>query len=211
MKHISYSFSNSDIEAITFALTVLPSLGIEETEAQAAINYQCCCSAGEKLLKIPTQHLMNFALSWLPFKPSSLSTRANLKQTRKQSRNAAATYLLSISLCLSLISKCHSLRLLQFHFQNYYLQAAEVFRRLLFCLAAFSHAPSRLVLPCRRFFSLKKLLKNLLSFHTLYSWRNRCYFFTVCSISYQLASSAARQPPLPLMRRVGFEPTTYRL
>lgn len=42
MKHISYSFSNSDIEAITFALTVLPSLGIEETEAQAAINYQCC-------------------------------------------------------------------------------------------------------------------------------------------------------------------------
>lgn len=80
--------------------------------------------------------------------------------------------------------KCHSLRLLQFHFQNYYLQAAEVFRRLLFCLAAFSHAPSRLVLPCRRFFSLKKLLKNLLTFHTLYSWRNRCYFFTVCSISY---------------------------
>ena len=53
-----------------------------------------------------------------------------------------------------------------------------------FCLAAFSHAPSRLVLPCRRFFSLKKLLKNLLTFHTLYSWRNRCYFFTVCSISY---------------------------
>lgn len=54
MKHISYSFSNSDIEAITFALTVLPSLGIEETEAQAAINYQCCCSAGEKLLKHDT-------------------------------------------------------------------------------------------------------------------------------------------------------------
>lgn len=50
MKHISYSFSNSDIEAITFALTILPSLGIEETEAQAAINYQCCCSAGEKLI-----------------------------------------------------------------------------------------------------------------------------------------------------------------
>lgn len=37
MKHISYSFSNSDIEAITFALTVLPSLELEETEAQAAI------------------------------------------------------------------------------------------------------------------------------------------------------------------------------
>ena len=80
MKHISYSFSNSDIEAITFALTVLPSLGIEETEAQAAINYQCCCSAGEKLLKHDTNIAPNeFALSWLPFKPSSLSTRANLK------------------------------------------------------------------------------------------------------------------------------------
>lgn len=51
MKHITYSFSDSDIEAITFALTVLPSLELEETEAQAAINYQCCCSAGEKLIK----------------------------------------------------------------------------------------------------------------------------------------------------------------
>ena len=39
MKHISYSFSNSDIEAITFALTILPSLGIEETEAQANQSY----------------------------------------------------------------------------------------------------------------------------------------------------------------------------
>ena len=43
MKHISYSFSDSDIDAITFALTVFPSLELEETEAQAAINYQCCC------------------------------------------------------------------------------------------------------------------------------------------------------------------------
>lgn len=39
MKHISYSFSNSDIEAITFALTILPSLGIEETEAQVFHDY----------------------------------------------------------------------------------------------------------------------------------------------------------------------------
>lgn len=51
MKHINYSFSDSDIKAITFSLAILPSLGIEETEAQAAINYQCCCSAGEKLIK----------------------------------------------------------------------------------------------------------------------------------------------------------------
>lgn len=54
MKHISYSFSDSDIEAITFALTVLPSLELEETETQAVINYQCCCSAVEKLIKHDT-------------------------------------------------------------------------------------------------------------------------------------------------------------
>lgn len=49
MKNIYYSFSNSDIEAISFALTVLPSLELEDTEAQAIINCQCCCSALEKL------------------------------------------------------------------------------------------------------------------------------------------------------------------
>lgn len=54
MKHITYSLSDSDIEAITFALTVLPTLGLEDTESQAAINYQCCCSAGEKLVKHDT-------------------------------------------------------------------------------------------------------------------------------------------------------------
>ena len=50
MKHISYSFSDSDIGAITFALTILPSLELEETESQAAINYQCCCPPGKSLL-----------------------------------------------------------------------------------------------------------------------------------------------------------------
>lgn len=51
MKHIAYCFNDSDIEVITFALTILPSLDVEETELQASINYQCCCSAGEKLIK----------------------------------------------------------------------------------------------------------------------------------------------------------------
>jgi len=50
MKHINYSFSDSDIDTILFTLTILPSIGLEETEVQAAINYQCCCSAGEKLI-----------------------------------------------------------------------------------------------------------------------------------------------------------------
>ncbi len=54
MKRIAYSFSDSDIEAIIFALSVLPSLGLEETEVQADINYQCCCSAGEKLINLDT-------------------------------------------------------------------------------------------------------------------------------------------------------------
>ena len=50
MKHISYSFSNSDIKAITFALTILPSLELEETEIQAAINYQFVALPEKSLL-----------------------------------------------------------------------------------------------------------------------------------------------------------------
>lgn len=50
MKYISYALSDSDIEVIAFALSILPSLGLEETEVQADINYQCCCSAMEKLI-----------------------------------------------------------------------------------------------------------------------------------------------------------------
>ncbi len=50
MKHISYSFSRSDIEVILFTLTVFPTLKIDEPESQTAINLQCCCSAGKKLI-----------------------------------------------------------------------------------------------------------------------------------------------------------------
>lgn len=49
MSHISYAFNHSDIEATAYALTVLPRLGLAESEAQAEINYQLCCSAGEKI------------------------------------------------------------------------------------------------------------------------------------------------------------------
>ena len=45
MSHISYAFNHSDIEATAYALTVLPRLGLAESEAQAEINYQLCCSA----------------------------------------------------------------------------------------------------------------------------------------------------------------------
>lgn len=50
MSHISYAFNHSDIEATAYALTVLPRLGLAESEAQAEINYQLCCSAAKKLI-----------------------------------------------------------------------------------------------------------------------------------------------------------------
>lgn len=50
MKRINYSFSDSDIEVILFALSVLPSLGLEKTDVQSEINFQCCRSAGQKLI-----------------------------------------------------------------------------------------------------------------------------------------------------------------
>lgn len=50
MSHISYAFNNSDIEATAYALTVLPKLGLTESDAQAEINYQLCCSAAKKLI-----------------------------------------------------------------------------------------------------------------------------------------------------------------
>ena len=52
MSHISYAFNHSDIEATAYALTVLPRLGLAESEAQAEINYQLCCSAAKKFRTI---------------------------------------------------------------------------------------------------------------------------------------------------------------
>ena len=54
MSHISYAFNHSDIEATAYALTVLPRLGLAESEAQAEINYQLCCSAAKKLINHAT-------------------------------------------------------------------------------------------------------------------------------------------------------------
>ena len=50
MKTVKYTLSDSDIEAITFSLSILPSLGLEDNELQAVANYQHCTSAGAKLL-----------------------------------------------------------------------------------------------------------------------------------------------------------------
>lgn len=45
------SLSASDIEAIAFALSVLPSLGLEDNAVQAAVNRQCCVSASSKVTR----------------------------------------------------------------------------------------------------------------------------------------------------------------
>ena len=49
MTHISYAFNNSDIEAITYALSIVPDLNLAENETQAEINHQLCYSAAQKL------------------------------------------------------------------------------------------------------------------------------------------------------------------
>ena len=98
MKHISYSFSNSDIEAITFALTVLPSLGIEETEAQAAINYQCCCSAGEKLLKHDTNIAPNeFRVILASLQAVQLINQGEL-EVDQETKQKCSSYLFTVNI-----------------------------------------------------------------------------------------------------------------
>lgn len=57
-----------------------------------------------------------------------------------------------------------------------------------FSYSAYSY--SGLFLLCRRFFTLKKLLKNLLTVHILYSWYARRYFFH--SIQVQLFACCTR-------------------
>lgn len=59
MKNINYSFSDTDIDAITYALSILPSLGLDDNAVQANVNYQLCVSAGSKLIKRDTNILPN--------------------------------------------------------------------------------------------------------------------------------------------------------
>ena len=51
MSKFEYSLSDSDIQAITFALELFPSLELEgDNEIQANINYQLCLSVGRKII-----------------------------------------------------------------------------------------------------------------------------------------------------------------
>ena len=97
--------SNSDIEAITFALTVLPSLGIEETEAQAAINYQCCCSAGEKLLKHDTNIAPNeFRVILASLQAVQLINQGEL-EVDQETKQKCSSYLFTVNKLVSVFDK----------------------------------------------------------------------------------------------------------
>ncbi len=51
MKHVTYNFSNSDIDACLFSLSHLDVLHDDEiSDAQVSINEHCAISAGKKLI-----------------------------------------------------------------------------------------------------------------------------------------------------------------
>lgn len=105
MKHISYSFSDSDIDAITFALTVFPSLELEETEAQAAINYQCCCSAGEKLIKHDTNIMPNeFRVILASLQAVQLINQGEL-EVDQETKQKCCSYLFTVNKLVSVFDK----------------------------------------------------------------------------------------------------------
>lgn len=105
MKHISYSFSDSDIDAITFALTVFPSLELEETEVQAAINYQCCCSAGEKLIKHDTNIVPNeFRVILASLQAVQLINQGEL-EVDQETKQKCSSYLFTVNKLVSVFDK----------------------------------------------------------------------------------------------------------
>lgn len=59
MKSANYQLTNGDIEVILFALSVLPLLGLEKSNAQADINQRLCISASEKLINRETDFSSN--------------------------------------------------------------------------------------------------------------------------------------------------------
>ena len=101
MKHISYSFSTSDVDTILFTLSILPALGFEETEAQAAINYQCCCSASKKLTEHSTDITPNeFRVIYASLQAAQLINRGDL-EVDAETREKCNNYLFSINKLVS--------------------------------------------------------------------------------------------------------------
>lgn len=101
MKHISYTFSDSDIEVILFTLTVLPSLELEAPEAQVAINLQCCLSAGEKLIDRRTDISPNeFRVIYASLCAAQLINEGEL-ETDSETKEKCAGYLFTINKLVS--------------------------------------------------------------------------------------------------------------
>lgn len=105
MNYISYSLYDSDIDAITFALTILPSLGLEETEVQAAINYQCCCSAVEKLIKRDTNIAPNeFRIILASLQAVQLINQGRL-EADQETKKKCNDYLFTVNKLVSVFDK----------------------------------------------------------------------------------------------------------
>lgn len=101
MKKINYSFSESDFETIIYTLSILPSLGLEDSDSQLAINRQCCLSAAEKLSHHDTNLLPNeFRVVVASLEAAKLISQGHLDvepEVRKECNN----YLFSINKLIS--------------------------------------------------------------------------------------------------------------
>lgn len=91
MKQLNYEFTKSDVEAILFTLSVLPSLQLEETEEQANMNYHCCLSAGQKLINKSTDFTLNeFRVIFVSLQAAQFINRGELEvdaEVKKQCGN----------------------------------------------------------------------------------------------------------------------------
>lgn len=101
MKNIVYSFSDSDIEVILFALTILPSLELEKTKSRTATNLQCCLSAGEKLIKRRTDIAPNeFRVIYASLCAAQLINQGEL-ETDTETKKKCMGYIFTINKLVS--------------------------------------------------------------------------------------------------------------
>lgn len=104
MKHIDYSFSNSDIDTILFTLSILPSLDLEETEAQAIINYQLCNSAIEKLTTNPNIDISSneFRIIFASLQAAQLIIKDELS-VDSETKSECCKYIFSVNKLVSIL------------------------------------------------------------------------------------------------------------
>lgn len=105
MKHISYCFSDADIEVITFTLSILPDFDFGESEVQAEINYQCCLSAGSKLIERSTDITPNeFRVILASLEAAQLITRGEL-DADPETKKKCNSYLFTINKLVSVFDE----------------------------------------------------------------------------------------------------------